>query len=311
MQTCSCPLCSKGNYDPSEFIVDLSELRRERPVGVSGLMRVKNEARWVAQSIDSCIDVLDELIICYQTCSDETPDIIEQKRLQYPDKIKVFFYAPPVYAHNLSKEEFDYACNLPEDSIHLLSNYYNYTLSKATYRYAVKIDADQIYFSERLKIFCDAYCDRVVSRCTISTNFAYLFFKLFMILSSHYPRVFFRLWDFLPYHKKIIEKYLGYLCVQISQTKKPVSLSGINLYKGEQGWGIPTSLGKLGRVLSFNGVGDHLIFRISETSYYYPTYRTYEKEEARAKIIFEPFVNRHIIEYFHFDSVSFLWGGFC
>lgn len=88
---CTCSFCRKGEYDPSEYMVDIAGFAKERPVGVSGLMRVKNEARWVAQSIDTCIDALDELIICYQSCSDETPWIIEQKRRQYPDKIKVFF----------------------------------------------------------------------------------------------------------------------------------------------------------------------------------------------------------------------------
>ncbi|MFR8356037.1 MAG: hypothetical protein ACLVEJ_10515 [Parabacteroides sp.] len=63
----------------------------------------------------------------------------------------------PVFSHDLSEEEYGYACSLPEDSIHLLSNYYNYTLSKATYRYAMKIDADQIYFPERMIRLCDAY----------------------------------------------------------------------------------------------------------------------------------------------------------
>ena len=41
--------------------------------------------------------------------------------------------------------------------VHLLANYYNYTLSKAQYRYAMKIDADQIYFTDKLKAFCDLY----------------------------------------------------------------------------------------------------------------------------------------------------------
>ena len=62
--------------------------RGERyPIGVSGLMRVKNEERFVAASIDSCIDALDELVICYEECSDNTPAILEAKRQQYPEKI--------------------------------------------------------------------------------------------------------------------------------------------------------------------------------------------------------------------------------
>lgn len=40
----------------------------------------KSDAHWVAQSFDTCIDSFDELIICYQTCTDEIPEIIERKR---------------------------------------------------------------------------------------------------------------------------------------------------------------------------------------------------------------------------------------
>ena len=47
--------------------------------------------------------------------------------------------------------------NLPKDSIHLLSGYTNYAISKVTYRYAIKIDSDQLFFSESFKKYCDAY----------------------------------------------------------------------------------------------------------------------------------------------------------
>lgn len=46
-------------------------------IGVSGLMRVKNEAEFIALSVESCIDALDELIIVFQDCQDNTPQIID------------------------------------------------------------------------------------------------------------------------------------------------------------------------------------------------------------------------------------------
>lgn len=141
----------------------MNNSQKEHPVGVSGLMRVRNEEEYVEASIDSVIDVLDELIICYQECTDRTPEILERKRKEYPRKIKLYYYAPKVYTHDLTPDEYAYAYSLPDDSPHLLSSYYNYTLSKATYRYAVKIDADQIYFMDRMREICDAYwayCDK-------------------------------------------------------------------------------------------------------------------------------------------------------
>lgn len=146
-----------GYYNSEDYLVDMSFLKKERPIGVSELLRVKNDAEFLTDCIDSCIGALDELIICYQECTDNAPNIIHEKQQQYPDKIKAYFYAPPVYCHNLTDEELAYAFSLPDDSVHKLCNYYNYTLSKATYRYAMKIDSDQIYFTEKLKLYCDAY----------------------------------------------------------------------------------------------------------------------------------------------------------
>lgn len=310
---CSCPLCVKGNYNPADYMVDLSELKRERPVGVSGLMRVKNEARWVSQSIDSCIDALDELIICYQESTDDTAEIIEQKRQQYPDKIRTFFYAPPVYAHNLSQEEFRYAVGLPEDSIHLLSNYCNYTLLKATYRFAVKIDADQIYFSDRLKRLCDAYRDYSKQQITLVEHIAGKCIKLFpVLLHSRFISFTWRLIDFLPFKRTISKKYSSYLFKQVSQTKCLAILSGINLDKKNRKWGIPGFKEHLGLYLAFNGCGDTLMFRISDQTYFYPVYQTYNREEVTEKIRYNCLYKKHrIIEGFHYENQLSLYSGFC
>lgn len=49
---CTCPLCVKGDYNPVDYMVDLSELERERLCGVSGLMRVKMKpVGWLKVSI--------------------------------------------------------------------------------------------------------------------------------------------------------------------------------------------------------------------------------------------------------------------
>ena len=137
---CTCEYCSGADYDSSDFFIDLTaNLSKERPIGVSGLLRVKNDEDFLSACIDSCIGPLDELIIVCQPSDDRTQQIVETKRRQYPDKIRAYSYRPRVLSHNLSVEELEYAKKLPSDSIHLLANYYNYTLSKASYRYAVKI----------------------------------------------------------------------------------------------------------------------------------------------------------------------------
>lgn len=67
-----------------------------------------------------------------------------------------------------------------------------------------------------------------------------------------------------------MEKYETYLYVQISQTKQPVALSGINLYKEKEEWKIPAYAECHEYMLSFNGNGDLVVFAISDKSYYTP-----------------------------------------
>lgn len=239
--------------------------------GVSGIMRVKNDAEFVEMCIDSCIDALDELVIVYNECSDNTPALIEKKRLQYPDKIKVYEYKYKVYAVNLSKEEYEYVLGLPDDSPHLLSNYYNFALSKVSYKYAVKIDADQLYFTSQLKKWCD-----ICRGGNVSVNYIWyvlgflfnLYFVCFKYLCFKTNKVFplLPLWCvqvFYPF-------YLEYVKVQVRKGKACLSLSGVNVIKDGEKWYV--SLGYRNDVINilppFNGEGDHLIFKVSVQTYY-------------------------------------------
>ena len=124
--------------------------------GLSGIMRVKNDASFIEASVKSCIDALDELIIVWNDCSDNSAEVIEKMRSLYPDKIKTFEYKHKVYSVNLTRDEYELAKSLPEDSPHLLCNYYNFALSKVSCLYAMKIDADQMYFEEKLRLIRNA-----------------------------------------------------------------------------------------------------------------------------------------------------------
>ncbi len=54
----------------NEFHVDISRLALDRTPGVSGILRVKNDAEFLEECIESCIPALDELIIVYNGCTD-------------------------------------------------------------------------------------------------------------------------------------------------------------------------------------------------------------------------------------------------
>jgi len=125
----------------------LDSLVSDREYGVSGLMRVSNEENTVRQSIESVINVVDELVVVYHNCKDKTVDILNDLSLKYK-KISIFEYTQYVIPANTGGyvEGFNPS--------HSLANYYNYGLSKCRYNWFLKIDADQIYFEEELdKLF--------------------------------------------------------------------------------------------------------------------------------------------------------------
>lgn len=235
--------------------------------GLSGIIRAKNEAQFIEACIDSCIEALDELIIVYNDCTDETPEIAERKRQQYPDKIKVYSYEYHLLSYNLTKEEFEYAMSLPEDSPVLFCNQCNFALSKVQYKYAVLIDPDQLYFTDELKKWRDV-C--VENKMKMDMNIFWGW--LFMIYFSIYRR-------FSTYCKKpclwmlpnwliyiFADSYLNFVKRELKKGKAAVALSGFNVFKDDK-WYIPFDGFNIHP--PYNGEGDHLIFLVTNETYFY------------------------------------------
>jgi len=138
----------------------LDSLVDHRSKGVSGLMRVRNEEKTLKQSIESVINSLDELVIIYHDCTDNSVSILKKLAQKY-NKICLYEYTLPVIPANTGGyvEGFN--------PCHSLANYYNYGLSKCKYNWFLKIDADQIYFENELS----SLIDKVVrSNTTIYDN---------------------------------------------------------------------------------------------------------------------------------------------
>lgn len=248
-------------------------LNKNRKLGLSGLMRVMNDAQTLAASIDSCVEALDELIITYNDCTDDSPQIIEQKRQQHPDKITVIPYPYHVMGIHLSEEEYNYVKALPEDSPHLLSSYYNNALKHVNYKYVVKIDADQIYFTEKLSKLRDdlvkgvrmSHIDKRVGELIYSIFCARM--RNWRIWSKFHPLHYLQ-YILVPMFKK---QYYKYAVNEFLHGQAHLSLSGINIFLFNDVWysplGVETTGGKW---WPYNGVGDHLVFEASEDTYYVP-----------------------------------------
>lgn len=286
-------------------------LQKERPIGVTGLMRVKNEAKFIQLSTESVIDALDELIIVYQKSSDNTEEIVNALAQKYPDKIRSFFYSPEIKSHNLTPEEFDKAKNLPLDSIHLLSNYYNFTLSKASYRFALKIDADQVYNTSKLKDICDGY------RATKKSKINLLEYSIALILNFlSYLNIIMvsktGLKKGLPLPSFLGNKYYNYALKKIQNDKIPSSISGINISIENGNCYIPLGSYAQNSYPPFNGINDHLIFKINSDTYYLPKYNFTPDNSKYGINIIEKFNLDNYVFKFHFFKINivnlgFLW----
>ncbi|MDY3267329.1 MAG: hypothetical protein SOX26_07405 [Phocaeicola sp.] len=235
--------------------------------GLSGLIRTRNEAKLLGPCIDSCIDALDELIVVYYDCTDETLQVLEEKKRLYPEKLKIYAYNHDVLSFDMTREEFEYTKTLPDDSPRLYCNLCNFGLSKMQYKYAMKIDADQIYFADEIKKWRDVCCGNNTVKWHYSFILGYIFtiyFSLYRRLSLKFNRpILWLLPNFLI--SFIIDKYLNLAKWKLLQGKVCIALSGVNLFKDDK-WYIPFD--KYNIHPPYNGEGDTVIFKLSEETYY-------------------------------------------
>ena len=268
---------------------------------VAGIMRVKNDGMFIEACIESCIDALDELIVVHNDCTDNSVDEIEKMRQKYPDKIKRYEYPHQVLGVNLTKEEYELVRNLPEGAPQLLSTYCNFALSKVTAPYALKIDADQIYFTETLKYWCDFIRNCQPQKLTGKVIIGRIFnsyISLYRILSLKCKRVLPLIPTWLL--KLFYPAYLSYAKYAFSHNQACFSLSGINVLETGSDTMIPMGHknGNLVSGIPFNGEGDTVMFKISEQTYFakMPDYST-----SRTSLI-EQFIHPYRIMF-----VGYFW----
>ncbi len=273
--------------------------------GVSGILRVKNDAVFIERCVVSCIDALDELVIVFNDCTDNSEAEIERMRLKYPDKIKVYEYPYKVYGANLTREEYEKAKQLPEDSPNLLCNYYNFALSKVTCEYALKIDADQIYFTEELRGWCE-WCRNI---SPMKFGWKSWVGRLFQSYLSFFRFMSMRLKRVVPVMPQwLVEKcypyYMEYAKYLFSHDRACLSMSGINVLEGKE---TCVSLGFQSDIVNilppFNGEGDHVIFKVKESAYYRKFDMAYYNDSrSSAYSLIEEFVHPYRIMF-----IGFFW----
>ncbi len=264
--------------------------------GLSGLIRTRNEASLLGPCIDSCIDALDELIVICFDCTDNTLEVLEEKRRQYPDKLRVFEYNHKVLAFDLTQEEFELAKALPDDSPRLYGNLCNWGKSKARYKYLTKIDADQLYFADELKKWRDVCSGAVQLKWRIS----FIWGWLFMMYFSLYRRVSLRsgkpcLWMIPDWLVRILFKsYSDYSKWMLQRGKVLIALSGVNVFKDDR-WYV--TFDGVNIHPPYNGEGDTVIFKISDHTYWGKYYREDRKPYSVTEVLVDTLNRKRMFSY--------------
>lgn len=233
-------------YNPADYILtegDFARLWEERPVGISGHLRVKNEAGSVKECVESVIEHVDELIVTYQPSQDSTQEIVQTLAAVYPDKIRLFCYMPYVPPFTYYERDHAVSNEYPDpSSIHNAANYYNYGYTKIKYKYYMKVDADQIYFPQKWTVLRE-YIHIIESCYRESPSSPSIFYKI--------NRKFAHLLSKLT----IPTKLKIFLAVQFGATVN-IHLAGINISTRNQTLCMP--IGKNG-VDPFNGLSADLL----------------------------------------------------
>lgn len=269
----------------SEFDVNLDELSKARENGVSGLLRVKDDAEFLEECIESCIPALDELVIIYGETNEESIRIIDAAANKYKDKIKVYKYEPELFIGNLSADRIRELMTDKSLTKHTLANYCNYALLRTTKKFVVKIDADQVYFTDEFKKLCDCYrYDENNYGFTHKINYwsTALFVKIASRLGVKINAM----------NGKIRwESYQDALYNRIRKYKCLASLSGVNVVYQNDVATIP--LGECtdthqNILPPYNGVGDTVVFRVTRDTYFEPyTDMSYETQNKSCGCLIE------------------------
>ena len=112
---------------------------------ITAMVRVKNEAQFLAPSILSIHGLVDEIIIVDNQSTDATPEIIAALARTIGPKLKSYSYA---YEVTRVGSEFSELYQSDPGSPRLLSNYYNWCLARCSMPFIMKWDGDMIALKE-------------------------------------------------------------------------------------------------------------------------------------------------------------------
>ncbi len=121
-----------------------------RVPGLSGFLRVRNGADFLAASVESHLPFFDEIVIVYNQCTDRTPEIAETLASRHPAKIRAIHYQPRVHPPGTDEHRRE-----PWDSPRSYVNYNNFALAATTRHVVSKLDDDHLALPRMFRVFAD------------------------------------------------------------------------------------------------------------------------------------------------------------
>lgn len=129
-------------WEFQEFNIDLNAWKAEKPFGISGCFRVRNDHEFLREAVESHLPYLDEAVIALQPSDVETSNVVADLVADYPDKVRVVQY--PVAPVFITSPEWG---DVPENSIRSFVYLSNWALSQCKFSWIARIEADVICLS--------------------------------------------------------------------------------------------------------------------------------------------------------------------
>jgi Glycosyl transferase family 2 len=110
---------------------------------ISAMMRIKNEEKFLRDSVESVLPLVDEVVIIDNDSTDNTPLIAQDLAQLYRRQIRVFHYADAIARVGSENQELA-STRSGRRSPRLLANYYNWCLRQCRMSYILKWDGDMV-----------------------------------------------------------------------------------------------------------------------------------------------------------------------
>jgi len=138
-----------------------------KPKGVSAMLRIKNEEVAIASCLESIIFAFDEIVVIDNASTDKTVALVNKFAEENPLGFKIKLHH---YQFSVARCGADHQAT-GGNSLHSLSYYYNWCLSKCSFNNVCKWDADmQITSDTNNKTYLKKYLDAFKSRTGLSVG---------------------------------------------------------------------------------------------------------------------------------------------